>query len=150
MGKGHESWNKKERENQKQKARKQKAEKKKFRKENEQKGKSLEDMMAYIDENGNLSSTPPDPRKRKEIKVEDIEIGVPKQQPIDPADLIQKGTVSFFNHEKGYGFIRNLKTGESLFVHINDCAEPISEKSTVTFEVAWGPKGGSAVNVKLA
>jgi cold shock CspA family protein len=149
MGKGHESWNKKEKENQKQKARKLKEEKKKFRKENEQKGKSLEDMMAYIDER-NLSSTPPDPSKRKEFKAEDIEIGVPKQQPIDPADLIQKGVVSFFNHEKGYGFIRNIKTGESLFVHINDCAEPITEKNTVSFEVAWGPKGANAVNVKLS
>jgi cold shock CspA family protein len=150
MGKGRETWGKKERENQKQKAKKLKEEKKKFRKENEQKGKRLEDMMAYVDENGNLSSKPPDPSKRKEFKVENIEIGVRKQQPVDPADLIQKGVVSFFNHEKGYGFIKNLKTGESLFVHINSCAEPISEKSTVTFEVEWGPKGGSAVNVKLS
>ena len=51
------------------------------RKENAQKGKSLDSMMAYVDENGNLSSTPPDRRKKVEIRVEDIEIGVPKYTP---------------------------------------------------------------------
>ena len=49
-------------------------------------------MMAYIDENGNISSTPPDPtKKRKVINAEDIEIGVPKQRPVDPSELIRKG-----------------------------------------------------------
>jgi hypothetical protein len=37
------------------------------RKANAKKGKTLEEMMAYIDKNGNISSTPPDPRKRKSL-----------------------------------------------------------------------------------
>jgi cold shock CspA family protein len=149
MSKSQETWSKKEREKQKQKDRKEKEERRKERKENAKKGKSLEEMMAYIDENGNISSTPPDPKKKREIKAEDIEIGVPKQLPIDPQDLIRKGTVTFFNEAKGYGFIKDLENQQSVFVHANNCSEPIQERSKVSFEVEMGPKGASAVNVKL-
>lgn len=149
MSKSHESWNKKDREQRKQNARKQREEKKQERKEKTKKGKSLEEMMAYIDENGNISSSPPDPKKRKEIKLEDIEIGVPKQIPVDPKDLIRTGTVTFFNESKGYGFIKDLANQQSVFVHVNSCLEPIQERDKVSFEVEWGPKGASAVNVKL-
>ncbi len=144
-----ETWNKKEREKKKQQSKKEKAEKKQQRKE-DSKGKSFDDMLAYLDENGNLSATPPDPKKMRKVKLEDIEIGVPKQADIDPADLIRAGTVTFFNESKGYGFIRDNVTQESIFVHINALAEPVSERSKVTFEVEMGPKGANAVNVKLA
>jgi len=143
------SWNKKERENKKRQERKQKEERREERKENAKKGKSLEDMMAYIDENGNISSTPPDPRRKVEINAEDIEIGVPKQRPIDPTDLLRKGVVTFFNHEKGYGFIRDLQTQESIFVHVNSSADELQQNSRVIFEVEPGPKGLNAVNVRL-
>src|SRR4026209_1157063 len=125
MGKGHETWGKKDREQRRDKAKKQQEEKKKERKENSQKGKGLDDMMAYIDEHGHISATPPDPSKRKEINVEDIEIGVPKQKPVDPADRLRTGTVSFFNNDKGYGFIKDHKSQESIFEHVNSCSEPI-------------------------
>ena len=144
-----ETWNKKEREKKKQQSKKEKEERKRERKENA-KGKSQDDMIAYIDENGNISSTPPDPRKMKKILLEDIEIGVPKQQAVDPADLIRKGTVTFFNESKGYGFIKDHETQESIFVHINGLKEAIKENSKVIFEVEMGPKGASAFNVKLA
>jgi cold shock CspA family protein len=149
MGKSQETWNKKEREKQKQKARKEKEERRKERKQNAKDG-NLENMLAYIDENGNISPTPPDPRKKIVVNAEDIEIGVPKQKPIDPKDLIRKGKVTFFNDAKGYGFIRDHQSGESLFVHVNSCAEPIQQHSDVSFEIEMGPKGASAVNVKLA
>ena len=144
-----ETWNKKEREKKKQQNKKEKAEKKQERKENS-KAKSLDDMLAYIDENGNISSTPPDARKMKKIKLEDIEIGVPKQQEIDPADLVRKGTVTFFNESKGYGFIKDQETQQSVFVHVNGLKEAIQENSKVIFEIEMGPKGANAVNVKMA
>lgn len=143
-----ETWNKKEREKKKKQSKKEKEEKKQERKDNS-KGKSLDDMMAYIDENGNISSTPPDPGKMRKIKLEDIEIGVPKQQEMDPKDLIRKGTVTFFNAAKGYGFIKDLETQESIFVHLNGLKEPVQENSKVIFEVEMGPKGANAFNVKL-
>jgi cold shock CspA family protein len=144
-----ETWNKKEREKKKQQNAKDKAERRMLRKENSQNGNDLNSMLAYLDENGNLSSKPPDPRKKIVVNVEDIEIGVPKQKDFDPADLIHKGIVAFFNDSKGYGFIKDLKTQESVFVHINSLTEAIKENNKVSFEVEIGPKGSNAVNVKL-
>jgi len=142
------TWNKKEREKKKQQNKKEKEEKKQERKENSKKG-DLANMLAYLDENGNLSLTPPDPRKRIVIEAADINVSVPKQQPLNPEDLIRKGIVSFFNDAKGYGFIKDSDTQESIFVHANSLTEPIKENNKVIFEVESGPKGLNAVNVKL-
>ena len=145
-----ETWSKKEREKKKQQNRKEKAERKQERKENSKSGKSLDEMLAYVDENGNFSSTPPDPRKKINIKAEDIQIGVPKQSDIDPAELVRKGIVTFFNESKGYGFIKDKETQESVFVHVNSLLDPVKEQSKVTFEIEMGPKGANAVNVRLS
>jgi cold shock CspA family protein len=144
-----ETWNKKEREKKKQQNKKEKAEKKLERKENSKNGNNLDSMLAYLDENGNLSSKPPDPRKKIIINAEDIDVGVPKQQPLNPEDLIRKGIVTFFNDSKGYGFIKDQETQESIFVHINSLTEAIKENNKVSFEVEMGPKGANATNVKL-
>jgi cold shock CspA family protein len=148
MGKSQETFAKKEKEKKKLKQRQDKQEKMEERKANEKKGKSLEEMMAYIDENGNISSTPPDPRKKKVFKQEDMQIGVPKQEEPSEADLIRTGVVTFFNDAKGFGFIKDLITQESVFIHVNQLQEPIKENEKVTFEVEMGPKGPSAINVK--
>jgi cold shock CspA family protein len=144
-----ETWNKKEREKKKKQSKREKAERMQERKDNP-KSTSLDDMLAYIDENGNISSTPPDPKKMKKVNLDDIEIGVPRQQDMDPADLIRKGTVTFFNTAKGYGFIKDQETQESVFVHVNAVKDEIQENSKVIFEVEMGPKGANAINVKLA
>ncbi|MCD4731362.1 MAG: cold shock domain-containing protein, partial [Bacteroidales bacterium] len=93
--------------------------------------------------------TPPDPTKKKDIKVEDIEIGVPNRDSAQDLDPIRKGVVSFFNDSKGYGFIKDMETKESVFVHINNVIEDIREGNLVIFEVEMGPKGPTAVRVKL-
>lgn len=142
-----ETWNKKEREKKKQQIRKEKAEKKQERKGKD--GKSFEDMIQYVDENGQFSSTPPDPRNRVKVNAEDIQVSVPKRVEPDPSELIRTGIVTFFNDTKGYGFIRDLKTGESVFVHINALKEPIKENTKVSFEVEKGHKGPNAVNVSV-
>jgi cold shock CspA family protein len=144
-----ETWNKKEREKKKQQSKREKKERMQERKDNPG-AKSMDDMMAYIDENGNLSSTPPDPKKMRKIKLEDIEIGVPRQGDINPEDLIRTGTVTFFNGAKGYGFIKDIETGESVFVHINALKDEVNEGSKVIFEVEMGPKGANAINVRKA
>ena len=149
MAKSQETWNKKEREKKKQKERQEKNEKRQERKDNAKEGKSFNDMLAYIDENGNLSATPPDPRKKITIKLEDIEIGVPKHIPLTAAELIRSGKVTFFNDAKGFGFIKDIKSQESIFVHANNLSEAIQENDTVTFEVEMGQRGPAAVNVKL-
>lgn len=142
-----ESWNKKDREQKKRKAKKDKAEKMQERKEKAK--DSFDDMIAYLDENGNLSATPPDPRKRVEIKLEDIQIGVPEYVPPTQAELTRTGKVTFFNTAKGFGFIKDLASQESIFVHANNLEVTIKENDKVTFEVEPGQRGPMAVNVKL-
>jgi cold shock CspA family protein len=148
MGRSQETFNKKEVRNKKEKKRKDKEQKRQVRKDNEKKS-SFDEMIAYVDENGQISSTPPDPNKKVKIKAEDIELGVPKRDSADASETIRKGIVSFFNHDKGFGFIRDIKTQESVFVHINNIEEPIKENNKVSFEVEKGPKGLTAVRVKL-
>lgn len=147
MAKSKETFNKKEKEKKRLKQRQDKLEKMEERKANAKKGKSLEDMMAYIDENGNLSSTPPDPKKRKIYKQEDMQTGVPKRIEED-LDVLREGIISFFNDAKGYGFIKDLKTQESIFVHINQLSEPVKENNKVSFQAEQGAKGLNAINVK--
>lgn len=148
MSKSQETFSKKEKEKKRAKQRQDKAEKMEERKANAKKGKSLEEMMAYLDENGNISSTPPDPRKKKVFKAEDMQIAIPKLVAGEPEDAVRSGTVTFFNDAKGFGFIKDLQTQESVFIHVNQLSERITENDKVTFEVQMGPKGPNAVNVK--
>jgi cold shock CspA family protein len=147
MGRSQETFNKKEVRNKKEKKRKDKEKKKLARRDNE-KGGSLDDMIAYVDENGRLSSTPPDPNKKKDIKLENIEISIPKRENVE-YDPIRKGTVTFFNESKGFGFIRDAETQENVFVHVKNILEDIKEGNLVSFEVEMGQKGPTAVQVKV-
>ena len=147
MGRSQETFNKKEVKNKKEKKRKDKEKKRLDRKDNEKTGK-LEDMIAYVDENGMITSTPPDPNKKRIIKSEDIAISIPKHDNVE-LDPIRKGTVTFFNDSKGYGFIKDLETQESVFVHVNNLLEAIKEGNLVSFEVEMGQKGPTAVKVKI-
>ena len=150
MAKSQQSFNKKEKEKKRLKKKKEKLERREQRKlEKAENGpKTFEEMLSYVDEDGNLTSTPPDPSKKKKIKVEDIVLGVP---PVDKSttSFIRNGLVKFFNDEKGYGFIVDVETKDSIFVHLNNVEESIQENDKVTFEVEMGPKGPNAVNVKL-
>lgn len=147
MGRSQETFGKKEREKKKAKKRKDKEEARLARKESGR--SSFDDMIAYVDEYGNIVDTPPDPTKKKEvIKAEDIELGIPKKDDSD-FDPVRNGVVSFFNHDKGYGFIKDTDSQESIFVHINNVTEEITEGNKVSFEVQPGMKGPEATKVKV-
>jgi cold shock CspA family protein len=149
MARSQASFGKKENEKKKQQKRKEKEEKREERRANSKKGKSFEDMIAYVDENGNLSSTPPDPTKRKEINLEDIQLGARKIEETAPADVVRRGSVTFYNESKGYGFIRDENSQESIFFHVNGLLSQVKERDKVTFEVEKGQKGPAAVKVTL-
>ena len=149
MGRSQESFNKKEVRKKKEKKRQDKEKKRLARKDGEKKG-GLDDMIAYVDENGRLTDTPPDPASKKKTKVEDIEISIPRQDPNDKPDPIRRGRLTFYNDSKGYGFIRDAETQESVFVHVNEFQDDIMEGNMVSFEVEKGQKGPAAVRVKLA
>lgn len=150
MAKSKETFGKKEKEKKRLKQRQDKQQKMEERKANGKSGKSLEDMMAYIDENGNISATPPDPSKKKIFNQEDMQIGVPKYVPGEEDEVERTGTVAFFNEAKGFGFINDAQTGERIFVHVNQLLERIVESDKVNFEVEMSPRGPSATKVKKA
>ncbi len=150
MGRSQETFGKKEREKKRQKKQEDKRQKKEERKSDSDKGKSWEDMIAYVDEFGRITNTPPDPSKKISIDVEDIQIGIPKEEDREPEEVERKGTVTFFNESKGYGFIQDHKSQSSVFVHINQLSGPVREGDKVSFEVERGQKGPTAVRVKIA
>ncbi|MFD2871742.1 cold shock domain-containing protein [Mucilaginibacter ximonensis] len=146
MAKSNETFNKKEKEKKRLKKQQEKKEKAELRKTNSDKGKGLEDMMAYVDENGNITTTPPVFKKPSQVSVESIQISTPKQ--IDePEDAVKTGIISFYNTSKGFGFIRDSKTQENVFFHMNNLTYQAKENDKVTFTVTKGPKGLSAENV---
>lgn len=148
MGRSQESFNKKEVRNKKEKKRKEKEQKRLARKEGDKSG-NLDDMIAYVDEHGNITSTPPDPTKKKEeIDVDDIQISVPKKSEQEEEDPVRKGTVNAFFDSKGFGFIKDLETKESVFFHVSNVVDEVIEGNLVSYEVEMGPKGPVAVNVK--
>ena len=63
---------------------------------------------------------------------------------------MQKGTVKWFNNQKGYGFISD-EEGKDIFVHfsgiVNDGYKTLEEGQAVEFEVVQGAKGPQATNV---
>ncbi len=146
MAKSQQSFLKKEKEKARLKKRKDKLEKKQARKA-QQEEKGQDDMIAYVDEFGNPTDTPPDPTKKKKIDASDIEISVPKKEKVQ-TDVVHHGKVEFFNNSKGYGFIKDGETQESYFVHINGCIDDIADGDKVTFELERGAKGMNAVKVK--
>lgn len=67
---------------------------------------------------------------------------------------MNKGTVKWFNAQKGYGFITNESTGEDVFVHFSGIAgegyKSLEEGQNVTFDITEGNHGLQAVNVTVA
>jgi CspA family cold shock protein len=61
----------------------------------------------------------------------------------------QSGTVKFFNGTKGFGFIKDKTSTKEYFVHVTGCLDTINENDNVEFDLKEGPKGMSAINVKL-
>lgn len=141
------SFGKKENEKKKVQKRKEKEQRKAERKATAKTGQSLDDMMAYVDENGNISNTPPDPLKKRVIKESDIVLGSRNIGGTE-APSIRKGKVTYFNTSKGYGFIKDLQSQESIFVHMKALTIPIKENDLVSFETEQGFKGLNAIHVK--
>ncbi len=150
MPKSQETWNKKEKEKKRQKKKEDKEQRKVERKANATGGSgSLESMLAYVDEYGNISSTPPDPMKKSRISLDSIAVSVARRKPEDEVEVNRKGVVTFFNESKGFGFIKDLDSQESIFTHIKSHLDAIKENDRVSFRVEQGPKGPNAVEVKL-
>lgn len=142
------SFSKREKEKKRQQKQQEKQARKEERKANAS-GGGLDNMLAYVDENGMITDTPPDPSKRQEIAAEEIELGVPKREEIEESPF-KSGRIDFFDTSKGFGFINEDGTQERYFVHISGMIDEAGQNDKVTFEVERGPKGLNAVRVKKA
>jgi cold shock CspA family protein len=138
------SFNKRENEKKRQQKKLEKQKRKEVRKES---GKSsFDDMIAYVDENGMITSTPPDLRQKEEIEQEEILISVPKREDREDA-LIRKGRVEHYNASEGYGFIKDTANMYKYFFHISNAPQDIAEGRIVTFNPEKNDRGMSAVNI---
>ena len=139
------SFTKKENIKKKIQKQKEKAMRREERKESNDKGKTLDDMIMYVDANGQFTSTPPNRSNEEGIDVNNIQLGA---APIEAEEVIKTGTVTFLS-EKGYGFITEEKSKENIFFHENNCAEQIKKGNRVSFEIERSPKGLSAIDIKV-
>jgi cold shock CspA family protein len=145
MAKSSDTFNKKEKEKKRLQKRKDKEQRKEERKANKE-NKSFEDMIAYVDENGNFSSTPPDTTKKRTIKEADIDL-TSRNKGGNQTETIRQGVVKFFEKDKGYGFIKDSQTQEEYFFHHSSANFPIAQSQVVSFELESGPKGLNAVRI---
>ena len=139
------SFNKREVEKKKEQKRKEKLQRKEERKAGGI--SSFDDMIAYVDENGVISDTPPDPDKKQEVDLDDIAISTPKK--VEEEAIPLKGRVEYFNQDKGFGFIKDLAGVDKYFFHVSNAPANITEGNIVTFELERGLKGMNAVKIVL-
>ncbi|NND09702.1 MAG: cold shock domain-containing protein [Flavobacteriaceae bacterium] len=150
MGKSQQTFNKSEKEKKRLKKREEKKKKMEARKlEKKESGKKGIEF-AYVDHNGNLTDTPPDPSKKIKVKAKNIEVSIPKtlESEREAFDPIRKGTVSFFDSSKGFGFIIDAENQEKYFTHVSGIIDEIVENDKVSFELEKGQKGMNAVKVQ--
>lgn len=149
MAKSQVTFNKIEKEKKRLKKREEKQKRKEARKAEKEANGTSGIQFAYVDFNGNLTDTPPDPELREKIEAESIELGIPKKEDREEEEPANKeGKVSFFDHSKGFGFIIDSINQEKYFVHVSGLLEDIEENDKVTYELERGMKGMNAVRVK--
>lgn len=141
------SFNKREIEKKKAQKRKEKQQRREERKESGV--DSFEDMIAYVDEFGVITDTPPEPSEVEKVDLESIEISTPKMEVVEE-EIELKGRVHHFNSGRGYGFIKDLSGRNEYFFHITNAPANIGEGDLVTFELERGDKGMNAVKVAFA
>lgn len=151
MAKSQQTFNKSEKEKKRLKKREDKRKKMEARKADKEANGSAHDEFVYVDYNGNLTSTPPDPSLKVDVELEDIMVSVPKTLESDKEefDPVRQGTVSFFDTSKGFGFIIDNENKEKYFCHVSGLKDEIVEGNLVSFELEKGQRGMNAVKVTL-
>ncbi len=140
------SFNKKEIEKRKQEKRQAKQHKKEERKANE--SRTFEEMIAYVDQNGVITSTPPDTKTKEDIVLENISISVPKK-PDNEDNLPLTGRIEYYDEIKGFGFIKDKNSVNKYFFHKSNAPLGIKKNNLVSFELERRQKGIIAINIQF-
>jgi cold shock CspA family protein len=150
MAKSQQTFNKLEKEKKRLKKREEKRKKMDARKAEAAENGKQGIQFAYVDFNGNLTDTPPNPEDKVKVKAKNIVLGVPKKDDsdVEEVDPIHKGKVSFYDSSKGFGFIIDALDSEKYFCHVSGLLDEIMENDKVQFELEKGMKGLNAVRVK--
>lgn len=146
MAKSKQSFQKTELEKKKRQKQKEKEEKREQRKASSNKGKDYSSMIAYVDQFGNITSTPPDPKLKVEVRAEDIQLGARSFIRSETSNL-RNGRIAIYNNDRGFGFIKDSETQEKIFFHYSDADKNLKEGDSVSFERLMSAKGSSAVKV---
>ena len=90
---------------------------------------------------------------QRDLPAEALKVSALHSQKKELSNIMETGTVKWFNDAKGYGFI-SRQNGEDVFVHFSAIQasgfRSLQEGQQVQFDVVKGPKGWQAENVKPA
>lgn len=114
--------------------------KRESRKGNNNKGKSLEEMIVYVDVLGNFTDVPP----HLQNKEEDL---LKREQEVEK-DYYILGVVDNYNVNKGFGFIKILNSNEKVFFHFKESKEQLQTGDNVEFKKAFSEKGYRATQIR--
>ncbi len=141
MSKTQLTFKKKETAKKKQLKKLEKQERREQNKMNNDKGKSLEEMFAYVDEFGNISSTPP--TQQYKFKEEDL------LRPQDQEDEFLFGKVSYYNETGNYGFIRDNESRETVYFNDKLAGKPLSLNQAVKYKYTRTKQGNQITEVEV-
>jgi cold shock CspA family protein len=147
------TYSKRDNEKKKQEKRVEKQKKKESRKLND-KPAGFDDMIAYVDENGRISSTPPSernndmPAKSNRDQDHSHENTAMEQRKSGNNMTELKGRVEHVNAEKGYGFIKETSQTDKYFFHVSGLLDAIQVGDAVLFDLERGKKGYNAVRIR--
>lgn len=138
------SFSKKQQNKKKIEKQKEKESRRESRKSENNKGKSLDEMIVYVDVNGNFTSVPPHLQDRE------ADLARAEQQRIVAVDPETEftGTVTFVS-DKGYGFITEDNSRENIYFHQNDLGQALNKYDKVSYRVETSFKGNRAVDIKI-
>ncbi|MBS7334046.1 MAG: cold shock domain-containing protein [Weeksellaceae bacterium] len=134
-----ESTSKKEKDKKKVLKRLEKLNKREQRKENNNKGKSLEEMIVYVDVLGNFTDVPP--------HLQDKEADLKNNERLEVKEIFIEGVVDNYNDAKGFGFIKVINTTDKIFFHFKESREQLKVGDNVSFKKVLTEKGFKATQI---
>ena len=141
MARSQLTFKKKETAKKKQQKKQEKQQRREQNKLNNDNGKTLEEMFAYVDEFGNISDTPPSqPYKFKE---EDL------LPPSDPEDEYLYGKVSYYNETGHYGFIRDNESRETVYFNDRLAGTVLELNQKVKYKYTRSKQGNQISEVEI-